>query len=137
MFSGRPEPWARRAVAAHPRAITVGSFDFAESRLLAEIYGQALEDGGSRPSGLRVRAAGAGGSGDARGLVDLVPEYAGTALQFLSLGGAQPEPDVAATHERSSRLQGSVAQALAPASAQDTNAFVVSRAMADAGARRG
>ncbi len=37
-------------------AITVGSFDFAESELLAEIYSQALERGGyPRAAGVRSR----------------------------------------------------------------------------------
>ena len=47
-------------------AITVGSYDFPESELLAEIYAQAFEPGGLlRPAGLRPRAARVGAAGDA------------------------------------------------------------------------
>ena len=81
-------------------AVTVGSFDFEESELLAELYSQALEDGG-----FEVRRAFNLGPREyvapalAGGLVDLVPEYAGTAVQFLSLGAAAPGPDPGATHD--------------------------------------
>ena len=112
--------------------ITVASFDFTESRLLAEIYAQALER-----SGLRVRRAFGLGPRELvapalrEGLVDVVPEYAGTAVQFLSVGRAHPEADAAVTHAALTHaLQGTVAQALAPAPAQDANAFVVRREVA-------
>ncbi|MFN2506903.1 MAG: glycine betaine ABC transporter substrate-binding protein, partial [Acidimicrobiales bacterium] len=64
--------------------VTVGSFDFAESRLLAELYSQALEAGGfdvRRAFNLGPREFVAPAL--ARGLIDVVPEYAGTAVQFL------------------------------------------------------
>ena len=83
----------------HDKVVTVGSFDFAESRLLAEIYSQALEGG-------RIRVRRAFGLGPrefvapalAVGLVEFVPEYAGTALRFLSLGAVTPGVDVSETH---------------------------------------
>ena len=80
--------------------ITIGSFDFAESELLAELYSQALEGGGftvRRSFNLGPREFVAPAL--ARGLVDLVPEYAGTALQFVSLGRARRPP----TRERPER----------------------------------
>ncbi len=124
---------ARAAEPTRERAITIGSFDFAESRLLAEIYAQALERAGlpvHRVFGLGPREL--VGPAMVEGLIDLVPEYAGTAVQFLNLGDAQPEAGVAATHDSLVRaLDGSVAQALAPAAAQDSNAFVVRRAVAE------
>jgi osmoprotectant transport system substrate-binding protein len=114
--------------------ITVASFDFAESRLLGEIYAQALEAGGHR-----VRRAFGIGPRElvdpalASGLVELVPEYAGTALQFLGLGTTAPTADVAATHEAlrvTAARRGITALAVAPA--QDANTFVVTRATATA-----
>ena len=87
-------------------AITVASFDFAESRVLAELYAQALEG-----RGLQVRRAiGIGprelvGPALALGLVELVPEYAGTALGFLSLGRVGATAD-AATHPPGARAGG-------------------------------
>lgn len=112
---------------ANDDAIVVGSFDFAESELLAELYSQALEAGG-----YRVRRAFNLGPREfvapalARGLVDLVPEYAGTAVQFLSLGAATPGADGAQTHEALERALGPTqVTALAPALAEDANTFVV------------
>ena len=80
--------------------LTVGSFDFAESRLLAEIYSQALE-----ANGFRVDRAFDLGSHEfviptlAAGLIDFVPEYTGTALQFASLGATAPQATVDETHD--------------------------------------
>ena len=46
-----------RSAAPNDGTITVGSFDFAESRLLAEIYSQALEAPGlPRPPCVRSRS---------------------------------------------------------------------------------
>src|SRR5258706_15849718 len=74
--------------------ITVASFDFGESRLLAELYSQALEIGGfavKRAFNLGPRELVS--PAVARGLLELVPDYAGTAWQFLSLGAARSRPD--------------------------------------------
>jgi osmoprotectant transport system substrate-binding protein len=113
--------------ALHDRAITVASFDFPESELLGDLYGLALEQ-----AGYDVRFARRLGPRElvdpalARGLVELVPEYAGTALQFLSLGEAEPSADVLATHAALQRtLRRSGLRALDPAPAQDSNAIVV------------
>jgi osmoprotectant transport system substrate-binding protein len=105
-------------------AIVVGSFDFAESKLLAEIYSQALERAGvgvERAFGLGPREFVAPAL--ERGLVDFVPEYAGTAAQFLSLGRSHDDLG-AAVADRS-------LSALAPAPAQTANTFVMTRATAD------
>ena len=124
---------ATSSTALRDDAITVGSFNFAESDLLAEIYSQALERGG-----YHVRRAFDLGPREfvapalARGLVEFVPEYAGAALDFASLGtrighgqctrhGKQSRPRAAEQHHIA---------ALAPAPAQDANTFVVTRATA-------
>jgi osmoprotectant transport system substrate-binding protein len=113
--------------ALHDRAITVASFDFPESELLGDIYGLALRDNGYAVMfGRRLGPRELLDPALARGLVELVPEYAGTALQFLSLGKAQASADVAATHQALERtLRGSELVALDPAPAQDSNAIVV------------
>ncbi len=113
-------------------AITVGSFDFTESTVLAETYSQALEHGGytvRRAFSLGPREF-VGPALDA-GLVELVPEYAGTASEFRSLGNAKSTYDVQATHAALGHwLLGHPIVAPAPAPAQDGNAFVVTRATA-------
>ena len=63
-----------------------------------------------------------------RGLVELVPEYAGTALQFTSLGRVRPSASTAANHRRLvDRLAGRPVVALAPSPAQDSNVIVTTR----------
>ena len=61
-----------------------------------------------------------------------MPEYAGTALTFLSLGDTSPTADAASTHEALSRSAAERGlMALAPSPAQDANTFVVTRATAE------
>jgi osmoprotectant transport system substrate-binding protein len=112
--------------------ITVGSFDFPESVLLAQIYGQALA-----ANDFPVRILPDLGPRELvdpalmNGLVQLVPEYAGSALQFTSLGRLSATSDAGAANRA---LAGSVAGrglvAARPAPAQDANAIVVTAATA-------
>jgi osmoprotectant transport system substrate-binding protein len=115
--------------ALHDDAITIGSFDFGESELIAEIYALALEDKGfqiERMFGVGPRELVQPALAD--GLLELVPEYSGTALQFLSLNEGKPASDVDTTHAALTQaLTGSPLVAMAPAPAQDANAFVVTR----------
>jgi len=112
-----------------PSAVTVASFNFPESELLAQIYGQAL--GGA---GLPVELLPGLGPREllepalARGLVDFVPEYAGSALQFLTLGRDRPTSRIGRTHRALDRALASHGlQALDAAPGQDANAIVVTR----------
>jgi osmoprotectant transport system substrate-binding protein len=126
------QPPSQTALHLDDDVITVGSFDFAESRTLAEVYSQGLEAAGYKVH----RAFGLGprefvGSALSTGLVEFVPEYAGTAAEFYSLGRAEPTDDVATTHtELVSALDGQHVVALDPAPAEDANAFVVTHATA-------
>ena len=113
--------------------ITVGSFDFAESVIVAEVYSQGLE-----AAGFKVRRAFELGPREfvgpalSAGLVELVPEYAGTAAEFFSVGRAEPTDDVEGTHKELERaIDGQPLVALAAAPAQDANMFVVAKATAD------
>ena len=122
-----PSPPPRTA----PGTIIVGSFDFPESEVLAEVYGQALES-----KGLPVRLALNLGPRELvepallRGLVHLVPEYQGSALDFLS-GPQTAVADPATTHASlDRRLARTSALALRSAPAQDANAFAVTGATA-------
>jgi osmoprotectant transport system substrate-binding protein len=109
--------------------LTVAAFAFAESEVLAEVYAQALQH-----AGVDTEVAAGEGAREliqpalASGLVELVPEYAGTAVDFLSLGSVAPAADLAATRASlDDLLRGGPVVALASAPAQDTNVVVVTR----------
>lgn len=104
--------------------ITVGSFNFNESVIVAEIYAQALEREGydverSMNLGNREVVKPALESGE----IDLVPEYIGTIDSFL---GGSPTSDAEATHTEAKALyeeQGVTLLAYSPA--EDKNAYVI------------
>jgi osmoprotectant transport system substrate-binding protein len=113
--------------------VAVASFNFPESRLVAEIYAQALEDEGVQvrreldlgPRELVVPAL-------RQGLVDVVPEYLGTAL-----AAAAPEATVdwsdprAVSRELADVVEPWGLQVRPYARAQNQNGVVVTRATAD------
>jgi osmoprotectant transport system substrate-binding protein len=117
-------------------SLTVGSFDFPESVLLAELYAQALE-----AQGINVDRELALGPRELvmpalqRGLLEVVPEYTGSALAFF--GEPVPrEPDKVVA-----RLQVALGKrdlrSLVPAAAEDQNGFVVTKETAtELGLRR-
>ena len=116
----------------HGAVITVGSFDFPESVLLADIYADALT-----AQGFPVRVLPDVGPRELvdpalmSGLVQVVPEYSGSALEFVSLGRLSATSDVTATGRA---LAGWVAGrglvAGRPSAAQDANVIVVTAATA-------
>ena len=116
----------------HGAVITVGSFDFPESVLLADLYAGALA-----ATGFPARVLPDLGPRELvdpalmSGLVQVVPEYSGSALEFISVGRLSATSDVAAT---SRALAGSVAGrglvAGRPSAAQDGNVIVVTAATA-------
>jgi osmoprotectant transport system substrate-binding protein len=123
-------PSVQRATALNDDAITVGSFNFSESTILAEIYAQALEGAGYRIE----RRLGVGTRelvepALERGLLEFVPEYAGSLLAFLT---ATPAPrEVANAHAAlADALSARGLVALEPAPAQDRNSIVVTSATA-------
>jgi osmoprotectant transport system substrate-binding protein len=108
-------------------SVTIASFDFAESELLAEIYAQVLEGAGySVERKLRLGPRELVSPALSVGLVEFVPEYLGTALQFLDLDAGVPDSDVQRARDQLVRtLEGSDITVLASAPAQDSNTFVV------------
>ena len=114
------------------RAVVVASFNFRESELLAAIYALALMHAGI-PARLQLDV----GPRElvqpalAEGLVDVVPEYLGSALASLEPAAdvAMSDP-VAVGRELVRVLARWHVQVLAPAAAQDQNGLVVSRATA-------
>lgn len=111
--------------------ISVVSFNFPESAILAEIYGQAMEAAGY-PVTIETNA----GSRETLqpelegGAIDFLPEYVGGALS--SGFGGDPTSDLDATMEalRSEYEQIGVT-ALEPAPGQDQDVFVTTQAFAD------
>lgn len=112
---------------APPGAIRIAAFNFPESELIAEIYAQALE-----ARGFPVERLGRIGSREVvqpaleLGLIDLVPEYSGTMLSFVSLGDNQPTFDSWATmSELREALEPRGMVVLEPANAQNQNSVIV------------
>jgi osmoprotectant transport system substrate-binding protein len=107
--------------------IQLASFDFPESEILAELYGQAL-----RQHGYPVETVVQLGAREVvapaleQGKVDMVPEYLGSALNFLNDRDRVATSDPGLTH---ARLEQAFAprgvSVLAYAPAQDRNGFVV------------
>jgi osmoprotectant transport system substrate-binding protein len=116
-----------------PEGIRVAAFGFTESQILAQVYAQALNAKGYPTE--RVLNAGPRELVQPaliEGLIDVVPEYAGSALSFLTLGGVDGSLGIRETHEQLARVVAPFGMiALAPARAQDRNAIVVTRATAD------
>jgi osmoprotectant transport system substrate-binding protein len=112
-------------------AVVVTSFDFPESAILGELYAQALEG-----AGVPVRRELLLGPRELvapaleQGLVDVVPEYLGTALSYL--GGEPPEPATeAATREGLAEAFAELGvRLLEPAPAEDKNSLVVTEGTA-------
>jgi osmoprotectant transport system substrate-binding protein len=114
-------------------AITVASFEFPESVVLGEIYAQALEAEGfnvKRQLGIGPRELVEPSL--ERGLVELVPEYAGSALDFLAGGEDLATSDEELTHARLvDAFSERGVDVLTPAPAQNQNGFAVTRATAE------
>jgi osmoprotectant transport system substrate-binding protein len=114
-----------------PRAIAIGSFDFPESGILARLYGGALERAGYRVSyvlGIGPRELVQPAL--RQGLIGVVPEYTGSALDYLD-GIPTASADATTTARRLDRAAASVGlRSLRPSSAADHNAVAVTAATA-------
>jgi osmoprotectant transport system substrate-binding protein len=114
---------------AGPGAITIGSANFTESTLLAEIYAGAL-----KAKGVAVNTKLDIGNREAyfpalkSGTIDLIPEYTGTLLQYLD-----PQATEVAADPVYTALQKALPSNLTllnKASAEDKDAIVVTQATA-------
>jgi osmoprotectant transport system substrate-binding protein len=114
-------------------AISIGAQDFGESAILAEIYAQALAAQGfdadvQTLGGFRDVLFSAIDSGD----VNLAPDYAASALEFLNDNAGEATGDVDETFDLlQPRLEELGLVGLEPSEAVDTNAFVVTQDTAD------
>ena len=107
--------------------IQLASFDFPESEILGELYGQALRQHGF-PVELVVQLGAREVVAPAleQGKVDMVPEYLGSALNFLNDRDRVATADAGLTHARLEQAfapRGISVLAFAPA--VDRNGFVV------------
>jgi osmoprotectant transport system substrate-binding protein len=130
--SGQAPRFAAQGPDADHAVITVGSFNFPESVLLAYLYADTLAR-----KGYSVRVLPDLGTRELvdpalmAGLVQLVPEYTGSALEFVSLGRVHATANIAAT--ASALARSVVGRGLVTgrrAAAQDGNAIVVTSATA-------
>lgn len=127
---GSPEP-----IKNSSSPVVIGSANFVESRLLAEIFAQALEAEGVAverhfdlgPREVYLEAL-------RQGDIDLIPEYLGSALRYLSDDPAAGNGDPSASVTYSAlqaTLQDTELRALDYADAENTNVVVVTQALAD------
>jgi osmoprotectant transport system substrate-binding protein len=113
--------------------IVVAGFNFPESSILAQLYGQALAHDGYTITyklnlGTRKVVAPALESGQ----IDLYPGYAASELEYFnSLKGEATADPVATTAKLNTYLKPFNAVALNPSSAFDGNAYAVTKATSD------
>jgi osmoprotectant transport system substrate-binding protein len=113
--------------------VRIGAMNFAEQQILAELYAGALEAGGYRVE--RQFNLGSRESVEPAleaGRLDLYVEYLATLLAFLTSDPARGSPDPSATRrELAAALEPLGIEVLEPASAVNTNGFVVTRATSE------
>jgi osmoprotectant transport system substrate-binding protein len=112
-------------------SIVVGSANFSENVILADIYGQALAENGFKVSyKLNIGARAAYIPALESGEVNLIPEYSGSILDFLSKSATANSPsDVKAALDTALP---STLKALTPSTAADSDSLNVTPAFAKA-----
>jgi len=112
--------------------LTIAGFDFAESSILGQRYGQELAHNGYTVNykarlGKREVVAPAIKAGQ----IDMYPGYAATDLEYYNSAAGEATGDVTATVQKlNARLQPLGLEALTPSPAVDQNAFAVTKATA-------
>lgn len=113
-------------------SFTVGSADFAESEITAELYAQALTEAGATvDKKLGIGAREVYFEQLTSGGIDIVPEFVGTLAFFLD-----PDAEITSDLEASLAVSRSLAEAkgvtlLEPSEADSVNTFVVTRDTAE------
>lgn len=126
---GSSNPLGGGSTLADLKSVVVGSADFPESKIIAEIYAQALEANGFtvvRQFGIGSRETYIPAIRDHS--IDLIPEYTGNLLQYLEPKSTVTRPDEVelALHRA---LPGDLS-ILTPAPADDTDTVTVTEATA-------
>ncbi len=91
---GSANPLGSGEISGDLKSIKVGSADFPESKIIAEIYAQALEANGfevSRQFGIGSRETYVPAVKDHS--IDLIPEYTGNLLQYFDKNTKATDPD--------------------------------------------
>lgn len=106
-------------------AITVGSANFSENEMLANMYGLVLEDAGYEVSyKLKLGAREIIQPALETGEIDLIPEYAGNLLSFLDKSAPSLSADETVTRLRT-LLEAKNISVLEPSEATDADAIAV------------
>ena len=126
---GSADPLGGGAASGDLKSVVVGSADFPESKIVAEVYAQALAANGfsvGRQFGIGSRETYIPALRDHS--IDLIPEYTGNLLQYFDPQNAltQPEQVELALHHA---LPGDLS-ILTPAPANDTDTVTVTSATA-------
>ncbi|CAN5512033.1 ABC transporter substrate-binding protein [soil metagenome] len=127
---GSANPLGGGAISGDLKTITVGSADFPESKIIGEIYAQALEANGftvGRQFGIGSRETYIPAVKDHS--IDLVPEYTGNLLQYFDKETTATTPE-AVELALARALPGDLS-ILTPSPANDTDTVAVSKATAD------
>lgn len=115
------------------KSVTIASANFSENVILANMYAKALE-----AKGYKVTPKFNLGNRELiytaleKGQVDILPEYVGTALEFLNKGAGEATSDADATAEKlRAAFEPKGVSVLEVSKAADQNAFAVTKATAD------
>ncbi|RZS32757.1 osmoprotectant transport system substrate-binding protein [Herbihabitans rhizosphaerae] len=119
--------------------IVVGSADFAESELLAEIYAEALRKTGATVSTkLRVGAREVYVEAVRKGEISLVPDYTGNLLKYVVKPAEPAETTTEAVYgalKTATEKPDSTLQVLEQSKAEDSDVLAVTKATADSGVK--
>jgi osmoprotectant transport system substrate-binding protein len=125
---------ASAGAAADDPTIRIGSDGFYEAKLMAEIYGQALEAAGYRVdrTGIGMGARKVSAAALESGRIDLKPEYIGSGLAYYEPGKQTGDPAAnRAALQAVLSTKGGGITVLDYSPAADQNAFVVRKETAD------
>ena len=113
--------------------VTVAGFNFPESSILAELYGEALaHDGYSVNYKLNLGTRKVVAPALQSGQIDIYPGYAASELEYYNNGAGEATADPAATTAKLNTYLAKLnAEALTPSQAFDGNAYAVTKATAD------
>jgi len=109
-------------------SVTVGSVTFSESQIVAEMFAQVLAKGGYKVSKQLTLGQRAVLQAAMPGDIQVAPEYVGSLLTYLK--GTKSSDAVSETAQDNALLAPKGLTVLDPSAANDTNAFVVTKATA-------